>query len=147
MDYTQLQRENKLASDLKKFKLTPSQDNKNPEPKPKCDDTLKQINTDLLRLIDSRFNSIDKEIRNIGFSVRRNEEKIVSLMEKMNELIKEFNDLKRSRRPVPMHPNSEPIEGNEQSEKRILDKPIDRNNVAPKDVSVEKYFYFGKKKK
>ncbi|RJQ15715.1 hypothetical protein C4573_06200 [Candidatus Woesearchaeota archaeon] len=28
-----------------------------------------------------------------------------------------------------------------------LDKPIDRNGVAPADVSIEKFFYFGGKRK
>ena len=40
-----------------------------------------------------------------------------------------------------------PMGGEAEEQRAKLDKPIDRNGVAPADVNIEKMFYFGNKKK
>ena len=78
----------------------------------------------------------DSIVENI--TTKRNQEKICELYKKIVELSNEIKELKRVNRGI----NS--FNGESQTKKPV-NKPIDRNKIAPSEVSIEKYFYCGKK--
>ncbi|MBN2422937.1 hypothetical protein JXB41_06950 [Candidatus Woesearchaeota archaeon] len=141
MDINKVQKLNQLAVNLKKHNIADS-----------ANDAVKQAenvfgtqNNFVTRHTSSseepdKIQEIERQIRNLGFKFQRNEERISSIVEKINGLIKEFNDLKSNPQV------NKKIEAKAECRGSMdPNKPIDRNNIAPADVSVEKYFYFGKK--
>ena len=71
----------------------------------------------------------------------------------MNQLIGEVKELKKTSQITSSNQSQSKSQQEKQEQKTLTDKkgtkdtakPIDRNRVAPEDVSIEKMFYFGNK--
>ncbi|NTV23652.1 MAG: hypothetical protein HGA85_04730 [Nanoarchaeota archaeon] len=89
-----------------------------------------------------------KEVRKLTFAMRDMTNELVDTKKKLDDLEKQLNDARvgMSRRPAPQpgQENSLSLANNQPAAARDMAKPIDRNQVAPKDVSIDKFFYYGK---
>ena len=128
MEIHKIQKLNKLAKDLKSHNIALSSTN--------AVDEAEKIfgNSPKMESKTDQIKELERDVRNLTFALKRNEEQVQELISKMNEMIKEINSLKEKPQPI-----------KEKKGTKDPSKPIDRNKIAPKDVSVEKYFYFGKK--
>ena len=108
------------------------------------------------------FNELKKDVRKLTFSLQRSFDEIKNLKGQVNRLEKELNDARIGQlsprkiveekpvdNPAPIPQANKPIEKPVQkslpeSEKKIK-SPIDRNGIAPSDVAIDKFFYFGDK--
>ncbi|MCD6463942.1 hypothetical protein J7L02_00255 [Candidatus Woesearchaeota archaeon] len=103
----------------------------------------------------AQIRSIEANITKLGFKLKQVNEvlnrKIVFLQTENNRLVTELNDLKIKYNTLAQE--LENLKKSKQSHahhvtshKRVLDKPVDRNGVAPSEVSLEKYFNFSHKR-
>lgn len=74
----------------------------------------------------NRIYALEKEVGELALKLK----KATEFMEKLNDK----DVVSRSREALYSMQNRKPV-----------DRPIDRNNVAPKDVDIQKIFYFGNK--
>ncbi|MBN1502787.1 hypothetical protein JW930_04530 [Candidatus Woesearchaeota archaeon] len=130
MDINKIQKLNKLAVDLKKHNIVDSKE----EAIKQAENVVGAKHDDFSTKEPDRMREIEKEIRKIGFEVREQQQKISDIVKTLNEVLEQLHNSKLNIRP------KEKI-----SAKKDPTKPIDRNKVAPSEVSIEKYFYFGKK--
>lgn len=84
----------------------------------------------------NKDDELRKDVRKLSFALQRALSDISDLKSRLNKLQNEVNDV-RVNPTVPKNVNT--------AVQRKLDKPIDRNNISPDDVSIEKFFYYGKK--
>jgi hypothetical protein len=164
MEIEKIQKLNQLAQDLKKYKVASADDAMK-----QAEQVYGERNNFVSRHtdgnegmeMDNELNDLKKDVRSISNAVKRSEEQIQEIIKKMNEMILEINSVKAMRAQAPRAEGSqqkpqqqqqgqqEEAQGQTAADDRRgtkdIAKPIDRNNVAPKEVSIEKYFYFGKK--
>ena len=81
--------------------------------------------------------NLSKDVRKLGFALERALSDISELKSQLSKLQTEVNDV-RVNPTLRAKNHVEPVQ-------RRLDKPIDRNNIAPEDVAIDKFFYFGEK--
>ena len=161
MDINKIQKLNKLATDLGKHKvvMNSKQAIKKAErvygkehnymTRHKSGDSEKDMTE-----------KINKKLRDQQNQIQKNQEKISEVISKVNELIKEFKELKEiSKKKLRQQQRLNQSRSNNQQEKekvqkKLVDKgskkkdpnePIDRNDISPSKVSIEKYFYYGNK--
>jgi len=107
---------------------------------------LEAVSEQLSKVTD-KLNQLIKSISIIEMNQAVFEKKINNLKENLHDNFREQTTKKSEKKP---QKNKEHVEkaSKESSEKEVqekLDKPIDRNGVAPADVSIDKIFYCGKK--
>ena len=93
------------------------------------------------KLKEEKDSEIKELIHKINEMITRQNRLESALEEKENkikELYQKFELFHKRPEPVAASPSEE--------KKEALDKPIDRNNVAPSDVSIQKMFNFSNKK-
>jgi hypothetical protein len=83
---------------------------------------------------------VKKQLRTLSFNMQRNLEATSELIKAVNALIKEVEEIKLHKPAASLQQDAPEKRGT-----RDTTKPIDRNNVAPADVNVDKIFYFGKR--
>jgi len=102
----------------------------------------------LARKLNFRIKSTEDEINNLKAMIEGLREEIKELKTiKKEQIQKEFNSKPENQKPVLSRREEarrEIIEDVEDNTPRLT-KPIDRNNVAPADVAIDKIFYFGQK--
>ena len=108
------------------------------------------------------FNELKKDVRKLTFSLQRSFDEIKNLKGQVNRLEKELNDARLNQspprkiveekpvdNPAPIPQANKPIEKPVQKtipeQEKKFKSPIDRNGVAPSDVAIDKFFYFGDK--
>ncbi len=135
MDVEKIQKLNNLIKECKEFNLT-----QNP--------------SEIIELEKSpEMSDNERLLRKLQFSIKNNNDEIESLKKSINLLREEIKDLKARRKEeiqAEFTSNQEKSQATlkaseEKQEKFISNKNIDRNNVAPADVSIENIFYYGQK--
>ena len=101
---------------------------------------------DQLVKVTDKLNEIIKSISMVEMNQAVFDKKLNVLKEKMGsgEFKEATPDARESRSTKVQEQESESSAREKEAKK--LDKPIDRNGVAPADVSIEKMFYFGNKR-
>jgi hypothetical protein len=139
MNINKIQKLNKLAKDLKNHNILVDSNQAISEAEKiygqennymTRDNTGKQKN-------ENKINEIQKNVRCNSFKIKHNKEQMIEIVSKLNQIIKEINDLKSCNKKSNIQKNI--------NTKKDLNQPIDRNQVAPSDVSIDKYFYYGQK--
>jgi len=90
---------------------------------------------------ENELDDLRKEVRKLSFAMQNLLGDMKDVKMKTVQLEKELNDARVGQRRVADIPSVADYE----APKKDLSKPIDRNNIAPSDVSVEKFFYFGQR--
>ncbi len=108
------------------------------------------------------FHDLKKDVRKLTFALQRSFEEIKNLKGQVNRLEKELNDARVNQLPPRKIEKSAPIKNPESQENQApakpkpvqkvisdaepkITSPIDRNGIAPSDVAIDKFFYFGDK--
>jgi hypothetical protein len=143
MDINKVQKLSRLATELKKYNIVDSPT----EALAQAEKLYGSENNYLTKKKDDNMLDNSNELRTLSMAVKRNEDRTTEIIGKMNELIKEFNMLKSTKVAAPMPPQPNPVVQQAVAEevKKPISRPIDRNNVSPADISIDKYFYCGKK--
>ncbi|MFH0874380.1 MAG: hypothetical protein V1859_00430 [archaeon] len=167
MDINKVQKLNKLALDLKKYNLENGESFNSVSAAEKIYGEDNNFMTKhSLEKKDDNMENYERDIRNLTIALKNSEERTNQVILKMNEMIKEFNELKdsvkslrnnidslsrqsaASLQTLANHGNQNKEQTNREEpvqEKKAVQKPIDRNGVSPADISIDKYFYCGKK--
>jgi hypothetical protein len=104
------------------------------------------------------FIDLKKDVRKLTFALKNTLSEISSLKGQVHRLEKELNDARVGQLPsrkiheapkpikkeIPVQSNA-PQQTILKEEEQKITSPVDRNGIAPSDVSIEKYFYFGQK--
>ena len=85
---------------------------------------------------------LKKEVRKLTFALQNMSAEFKDLQLKLAKLEEDFNNA-RVGQAVPRQPGSQQVLSNDA--KKDMNRPIDRNNVAPSEVSIEKFFNFANK--
>jgi len=111
---------------------------------------------------------VERDIRKLTFALRDAIMEIKELKSEVTKLKKELNDVRVGQLPprqifqepvrqvvqnnpqqvqktAPQQPQTTLANNQPQGERKIT-TPVDRNGIAPSDVSIDKFFYFGQKK-
>lgn len=143
MDIVKLQKMNQMANQLKRHNIGYNTDSA-------IDEAEKIYGTKNIKENPSEnSNEIDelkKEVRKLTIGMQKMIQELQEIKKKQEELEKELNDarlgiIKKAQKTLD---NSRNTNSNNEM-KKDPNKPIDRNNIAPSEVSVEKFFYFGNK--
>jgi len=102
---------------------------------------------------ESDSDDLRKEVRRLTFALKNAVQELNELKSTVGKLDKELNDLKVNNKPRVERPQQvqsvqtvfKTPEQEVQPIQKRHDKPIDRNGIAPADVSIDKMFYFGQK--
>lgn len=137
MDINKIQKLNQLASDLKRHNVVDSKEEAIMQAERVVGASNPRMQSNMQP--EDQVHELEKEVRRLGFAVKETQEKIIEIMNTLNKLT---NQIETSR-PNPQAARMERQQ--ELASKKDTNKPIDRNQVAPSDISIEKYFYFGKK--
>ncbi len=139
MDVTKIQKLNDMANNLKKHNIGYSSDGAI-----SAAERIYGSENEFSREIpEQQVNELDelrKEVRKLTIAMQHVVQDLKELKEKNEKLEKELND---ARVGISRQRTNEQRTLREEPE-RDLNKPIDRNNIAPSEVSVEKFFYYGK---
>ena len=147
MDINKIQKLNDMALNLKKHNVVYSKE-----------DAIKQAEN----IVREQDNDLRKDVRKLTFALRDALNEISDLKSHVKKLQNELNDVrvnpptriierkvvhdvpvekevKEEAKPIVQQQklNNEP--------RKDINLPIDRNGIAPSEVSVEKFFYFGEK--
>lgn len=142
MDIVKLQKMNQMANQLKRHNIGYDTDSA-------IDEAEKIYGTKNIKENPSEnSNEIDelkKEVRKLTIGMQKMIQELQEIKKKQEELEKELNDarlgiIKKAQKTLENSTSSNTIEA-----KKDPNKPIDRNNVSPSEVSIEKFFYFGNK--
>lgn len=164
MDIAKVQKFNEMAVYLQKHNIVQDRNSalKNAEKIYGIDDNITK--KEVVEMTDDDPDELRKDVRKIAFALRDALNEIKDLKSQMGKMESQFSSLIVNQRPrerpvqqvvqTPMvnqaqerqeAPQQQPVQTKfSQSEKKI-ECPIDRNNVAPSDVAIEKMFYFGNK--
>ena len=166
MDINKVQKLNDLAVNLKKHNIV---DNKDDAVSAAEEIYGRQNNftNESLEQSSDDFHQLKKDVRKLTFALQRSFEEIRNLKGQVNRLEKELNDARVGQlpqrkiveekpvdnpAPVPQNKPSEPIKKDVKPVQKVLTEsepritsPIDRNGVAPSDVAIDKFFYYGEK--
>jgi hypothetical protein len=88
------------------------------------------------------YDEMRKDVRKLTYGMQTMINEFKEMKAKVEQMEKELNDVRVGQ--VPRRSGQQVLTNDEEAPRRNITKPIDRNNVAPADVSVEKFFYFGK---
>ncbi len=159
MDINKIQKLNRMSVELKKYNVVGS----SKEAISQAEKIYGSENNYLTKNnLPEKDENMDNEIRLLQAAVKRNDERITQIISKMNEMIKEFNELKEAQKALSQRssqlqapvqkPAGQPQttfttqqQAPAQTAVPPASKPIDRNGIAPSDISIDKYFYCGKK--
>ncbi len=156
MDINKVQKLNNMALNLKKHNVVFSKE-----------DAIKQAETifgeehnfseENPNYNNGDFNVLRKDVRKLTFALQRSMEEIRNLKGKVNRLESELNDARVNQKTIPRQvrqpetlvvkepepvKESKPVQQKLPEEKKFT-SPIDRNGIAPSDVSIDKFFYYG----
>lgn len=139
MDINKVQKLNEMAMELKKHNIYNKSDAISQAERIYGSDNS-YVREEIMQNSDET-DEMRKDVRKLTVAMQRLINDMNELKLKHDKLEKELNDARvgmasRPRVEAQQKLNNEP---------RELNKPIDRNNVAPSEVSVEKFFYFGNK--
>lgn len=120
--------------------------------------------SEVVNMTDDVSNEMRKDVRKMAFALRDAISEINELKTQMKKMQSEFNNIIVNQRPSNPRPfvqqTTQQAEASYQlrqeaphpaaqatfaQQERQIAAPIDRNNVAPMDVSIEKMFYCGQK--
>lgn len=141
MDVTKIQKLNEMDNQLKKHNIGYDTDSAiSAAEKIYGTENIKESPVENSNDLDE----LRKEVRKLTIAIQRIVQELQETKKKQEELEKELNDaklgiVKKAQKTLTNNDTSE------EKQKKDLTKPIDRNNVAPSEVSVEKFFYFGNK--
>ncbi len=160
MDINKVQKLNDLAVNLKKHNIVYTKDD---AVAAASEIYGKQNNYthESLQQSPNDFQDLKKDVRKMTFALQRSFEEIRNLKGQVNRLEKEVNDARINQlpprklfeepvnNPAPIPQANKPIEKPVQqsipeAEKKIT-SAIDRNGIAPSDVAIDKFFYYGDK--
>ena len=160
MDINKVQKLNDLAVNLKKHNIVTDK-----EDAVAAAETIygKQNNYthESLQQSPNDFSDLKKDVRKMTFALQRSFEEIKNLKGQVNRLEKELNDarvnqltprkvIEKPKAPIPQNQapqQAKPVAVQTsipEAEQKIT-SPIDRNGVAPSDVAIDKFFYYGDK--
>ena len=163
----QLQRTNTLSKELKNFGFANNSEQaynmaeqlcegqgvrSGGEPKPAAnseitqkmaefDRTRVQVNKKLSDFTE-QLNSISEKVEALNKALKLVEMNQISFDKQVSVLLQGQGGQRKVETP---RENVAPVVNPTTSERKTLDKPIDRNGVAPADVRIENFFYAGKR--
>lgn len=141
MDINKVQKLNDMAMQLKRHNIY-SKDDAISQAERIYGTDNNYVREDTMQNSDE-LDELRKDVRKLTMAMQHMINDMNDLKQKHVTLEKELNDTRvgmasrQSRHEQTTLTNEEP--------KKDLNRPIDRNNVAPSEVSVEKFFYFGNK--
>ncbi len=160
MDINKVQKLNQMAMNLQKHNIVSDKNQaiSNAERLYGMENNFSR--EEVKQMTDDNPDELRKDVRKLSFALRDALLEIKELKSQMSKVQREFNDIMVNQRPRQAAPVQRPVM--QQVEKRQeapaqqvqtkfgetskqITAPIDRNNVAPSDVSIEKMFYFGQK--
>jgi TolA-binding protein len=92
----------------------------------------------------NEFEEMRKDVRKLTMGMQHLLQDMQEMKQKQEQLEKDLNDARVGMSRGRVHGGDPQQTLTNEPPKRDGTKPIDRNNIAPADVSVEKFFYFGK---
>ncbi len=103
---------------------------------------------------EQEMSESEKLLRKLHFGIKYNKDEIESLKDTINSLREEIKDLKQKHKEQVQKEYNEKKQRIEEPQKKLsqntnsskkMTEPIDRNNIAPSDVSIESIFYCGER--
>jgi hypothetical protein len=146
MDINKVQKLNEMASSLKRHNIGYDKDDALREAE-KMYGKENDYSQEVPEHQENELDEMRKEVRKLSMAMQHMTQDMQGMKQKMEQLEKELNDARvggMSRRQGQQTLSEDEPERPSGRPKPDATKPIDRNNVAPADVSVEKFFYYGK---
>lgn len=153
MDVNKIQKLNQMAMNLQRHNLTLSKEDAIKNAASIYGEEHNYSQQDQTNRYSDDTNELRKDVRKLVFALKNAMNDITELKLAVSKLNKELNDLRVNQKQVQRinQPTTEkrilqPEESIQQSSnQQTLQKPIDRNGIAPSDVAIDKMFYFGQK--
>ena len=172
MDIAKIQKLNQMAQNLKKHNIVCSKE-EGIRRAERIYGEEHNFSDEFAKHYDDQ-DDMKKDVRKLTFALRDAIMEIKELKSQVNKLQKELNDVRVNpprvvyRQTVAPDPHVQELPEKKEPEqqaklpvqesspkppqpvireepKKVQDKPIDRNRIAPSDVAIEKFFYFGTK--
>jgi len=142
MDINKVQQLNQMAMELKKHNIVISKDDAIGQAE-KIYGHENEYSREAVHMQNANeFEEMRKDVRKLTIGMQHLLQDMQLMKQKQEELEKQLND---ARVGMSRQRSNDPQQTlNNEAAKKDSSKPIDRNNIAPADVSVEKFFYFGK---
>ncbi len=151
MDINKVQKLNEMAMNLKRHNIVISKEDALGQAE-RIYGNENDFSKETVEMHTNEMDELRKEVRKLTIAMQHVVQDMQDMKQKSTQLEKELNDARvgmsaRSARGEQRAVSGEREAAEEELRpKRDVSRPIDRNNVAPADVSVEKFFYFGDKR-